>query len=116
MYPDNPEWRRLCSVTKAHASAASIQTDDVFSASDQDRWTWEEWDSGPVTFAVWTLLDDGLRVEPFVEHAEGNGSLRAAGLDADTWHAWLLALVARHAQAQASLFQGFREYRLPHGP
>ena len=85
----------------------------MFSASDPDRWTWEEWDSGPVTFAVWTLLDDGLRVEPFVEHAEGNGSLRAAGLDADTWHAWLLALVARHAQAQASLFQEFREYRLP---
>ncbi len=87
---------------------ANLQTDDVFSASDPDRWTWEEWDSGPVAFAVWTLLDDGLRVEPFVEHAEGNGSLRAAGVNGDTWHAWLLELVARHAQAQASLFQTFR--------
>jgi len=94
-------------------ASANIQTDDVFSASDPDRWTWEEWDSGPVAFAVWTLLDDGLRVEPFVEHAEGNGSLRAAGLDGDTWHAWLLELVARHAQAQASLFQTFRESRSP---
>jgi len=85
----------------------------VFSAGDLDRWTWEEWDSGPVTFAVWALLDDGLRVEPFAEHAEGNGSLRAAGLDADTWHAWLMELVARHSQARESLFYAFREYRLP---
>ncbi len=48
-----------------------------------------------------------------MEHAEGNGSLRAAGLDGDTWHAWLLELVARHAHAQASLFQTFRESRSP---
>jgi hypothetical protein len=94
-------------------ASANLQTDGVFSARDPDQWTWEEWDSGPVAFAVWTLLDDGLRIEPFVEHPEGNGSLRAAGLDRDTWHAWLLELVARHAQAEASLFQTFREYRLP---
>jgi hypothetical protein len=84
----------------------------VFSPGDPDPWTWEEWDSGPVAFAVWTLLDDGLRVEPFVEHAEGNGSLRAAGLVGDTWRSWLLELVARHARAEESIFEAFREHRL----
>jgi hypothetical protein len=84
----------------------------VFSSGDPDPWIWEEWDSGPVAFAVWALLDDGLRVEPFLEHADGNRSLRAAGLDGDTWRSWLLELVARHAQAQESLFESFREHRL----
>lgn len=83
----------------------------VFSPGDPDPWTWEEWDSGPVAFAVWTLLDDGLRVEPFTEHADGNGVLRAAGLRGDTWRAWLLELVARHVHAQQSLIESFREHR-----
>lgn len=83
----------------------------MFSPGDPDPWIWEEWDSGPVAFAVWALLDDGLRVEPFVEHAEGNGGLRAAGLDGATWRAWLLELVTRHAQAQQPLFESFREHR-----
>ncbi len=40
-------------------------------------------------FCVWVLERDGLRVAPFDRHADGDGSLRAAGLAPEAWRAWL---------------------------
>jgi len=39
-------------------------------------------------FCVWTLERDGLRVAPFERHADGDGSLRAAGMTPQAWRAW----------------------------
>lgn len=47
----------------------------------------------PLDFAVRVLERDGLRVRPFDIHAEGDGSVRALGLDAESWTAWVRALV-----------------------
>jgi hypothetical protein len=40
-------------------------------------------------FCVWALERDGLRVPPFDRHPAGDGTLRAAGLDAVGWWRWL---------------------------
>jgi hypothetical protein len=42
-----------------------------------------------IDFCFWVLERDGLRVPPFYRHSDGDGSLRAAGLDAASWRAWL---------------------------
>jgi hypothetical protein len=40
-------------------------------------------------FCFWVLERDGLRVPPFDRHPDGDGTLRAAGLDVASWRAWL---------------------------
>ncbi len=55
-----------------------------------------------VDFCVWALEWDGLRAPPFDHHADGTGALRAAGLDADGWRAWLDGVVALQAAQAAS--------------
>jgi hypothetical protein len=48
--------------------------------------------SGPalfLDFCFWVLERDGLRIPPFDRHADGDGSLRAAGMTPDTWRTWL---------------------------
>jgi hypothetical protein len=47
-----------------------------------------------VDFCVWTLEVDGLHAGPFLQHLDGNGSLRAAGMDYIGWEAWFSAVVA----------------------
>lgn len=42
-----------------------------------------------VDFCVWVLEVDGLKVAPFDQHADGDCSLRTAGLTAQDWQAWL---------------------------
>jgi len=50
-----------------------------------------------VDFCVWALRRDGLRVPPFDQHADGDASLRDAGLTAANWWTWLTAVVAAAA-------------------
>jgi hypothetical protein len=57
------------------------------------RTVWTEDVSLPLDFAVRMLERDGLRASPFDSHPEGDGSLRALGLEAITWTAWINALV-----------------------
>jgi hypothetical protein len=54
---------------------------------------WTEDVSLPLDFAVRILERDGLRVLPFDVHPDGDGSLRALGLEATTWTAWVNAIV-----------------------
>lgn len=49
---------------------------------------------GGVDFCLWALERDGLQVPPIDRHPDADGSLRAAGLDADAWLAWLRRTVA----------------------
>jgi hypothetical protein len=51
-----------------------------------------------VDFCVWVLEMDGLRVTPFDQHEEGDGSLRSVGLTADEWRQWYMEVI--HIQYQ----------------
>jgi|UPI00036C5C14 Fe-S cluster biosynthesis and repair protein YggX len=42
-----------------------------------------------IYFCVWLLEQDGLRVPPFDQHPDGDGSLRSSGLTAETWRTWM---------------------------
>jgi hypothetical protein len=55
-----------------------------------------------VAFCLWALRRDGLKASPFDQHSDGDGQLRAAGLDADSWKRWLRAVVG----AQEHFAQG----------
>lgn len=61
-------------------------------------WFWSEQYFAPVDLAVQALVRDGMQVPPFDAHPDGDGTLRAGGLTATSWHAWLAALVALHAE------------------
>ena len=60
-------------------------------------------------FCLWVLQVDGLRVPPFDQHPDGDGSLRAIGLTAENWQAWFLRVIdpeqrerdVKHLQQQA---------------
>lgn len=58
-----------------------------------NRWTFVLSTRMDIDFAVWALVQDGLRVSPFDSHAEGNGELRTRGLDEIGWVAWVDGLV-----------------------
>lgn len=60
-------------------------------------WNWTETHSLGIGFAIWLLQRDGLRVHPFDRHPDGDGRLRALGLDEPSWRSWIGAI----AQAEA---------------
>jgi hypothetical protein len=61
-------------------------------------WSWSEQHFAPVDLAVQTLVRDGMGVPPFDTHPDGDGTLRARGLTAEDWRAWVAALVVLHAE------------------
>ena len=54
-----------------------------------------------VDFCLWVLERDGLRVPPFDHHPDGDGTLRAAGLDAASWRRWIAQVVASRDELDA---------------
>ena len=58
-----------------------------------------------VSFCIWTLRVDGLRVPPFDQHDDGDNTLRRAGLTADNWRVWLAEVVRRHGAADEAVQQ-----------
>jgi hypothetical protein len=58
-----------------------------------EAWTWGEDAFPPLDFAVRALVDDGMQLGPFDQHAGGDGTLRAVGLTPETWLGWVSALV-----------------------
>jgi len=75
------------------------ETIGMFSFEDADPWSWRETDTSRISFPVWVLLQDGLRVSPFDRHPDAEGALRAAGLDDAGWRSWLDAMVALDVEA-----------------
>lgn len=59
----------------------------------RNSWTFSGGFNMTVDFCIWVLEVDGLYVPPFDQHPEGDGSLRAAGLDAEAWQSWLMRVV-----------------------
>ena len=62
-----------------------------------DQWHWSGDAFPPVAFCVRALVLDGLAVPPFDRHPDGDRRLRELGLDAETWAAWLAAVLRQHA-------------------
>ncbi len=57
-----------------------------------------------VDFCIWVLGVDGLQVTPFDQHPNGDGSLRAIGLNAVSWQSWLIRVVnLQYEQQQANM-------------
>lgn len=52
--------------------------------------------SEQIDFALWVLLQDGLRVAPFDKHAGGNEVLQSLGMTAENWYSWLKLMMVRH--------------------
>jgi hypothetical protein len=59
----------------------------------RNSWTFSYGFNMMVDFCTWVLEVDGLHVPPFDQHPEGDGSLRAAGLDAEAWQSWIIRVV-----------------------
>lgn len=70
-----------------------------------DRWFWSEDVDVAVDFCVRALRHDGLRVPPFDRHPDGDGSLRALGLDTGSWRRWLDAVLERLERLDAHIRQ-----------
>lgn len=68
----------------------------MFLAGSSDRWTWSMDVERSVDFCTYALRRDGLRVAPFDQHPEGDRSLRANGLDAESWRTWLTSVLDAH--------------------
>jgi hypothetical protein len=56
-------------------------------------WSYSQGFNMFVDFCVWVLEADGVHVPPFDQHSDGDGTLRAAGLDAEGWRIWLARVV-----------------------
>jgi hypothetical protein len=77
----------------------------MFQVGSNDGWYWSEDACPPLDFCVRALRLDGLLVEPFDQHPDGDHSLRDHGLDAAAWRAWTGAV----ADAQVRLGAHIRE-------
>ena len=73
----------------------------MFLAGSSDRWTWSMDVERSVDFCVYALRRDGLRVAPFDQHPDGDGSLRVSGLDAESWRTWLARVLDAHRRLKA---------------
>jgi hypothetical protein len=62
----------------------------MFLLHARDSWSYRQGGDPAVDFCLWVLEVDGLRVPPFDQHPDGDGSLRALGLTADDWQTWFL--------------------------
>jgi hypothetical protein len=72
----------------------------MFRADTGDRWHWSADVFPPLDFCVRALRRDGLPVPPLDQHPEGDSGLRERGLDADTWRAWVGAVIAARARVE----------------
>jgi hypothetical protein len=68
-----------------------------------DSWTLSIGEDPDVNFCVWVLLRDGLKVEPFAVHGDGDGEIQAVGLTADAWRSWFEDIVRTATKRQELL-------------
>ncbi|MGI8913165.1 MAG: hypothetical protein ACR2JY_05130 [Chloroflexota bacterium] len=76
----------------------------MFLQGSAESWHWSTDVEPGVNFCVWALQADGLRVPPFDQHPEGDGSLRVVGLTPLTWRAWLAEVFNCRQQISDSPF------------
>lgn len=65
----------------------------MFRLGTENPWFCNTATDTEVDFCIWVLEVDGLHVSPFEYHTGGDGSLRAAGLDGESWQNWLEGMI-----------------------
>ncbi len=65
--------------------------------------------SETIDFCFRVLQEDGLLSPPFDQHPDGDGSLRAAGMTAESWQAWLAVVLERQHEYEQTMQQWARE-------
>lgn len=78
----------------------------MFSLKRADRWSFGYSFSMQVDFCIWVLESDGLHVSPFDLHPDGDGKLRAQGLDAVSWRSWVKNIVALEQEPRIAELRG----------
>jgi hypothetical protein len=71
----------------------------MFRLGEENPWFCHTETDKNVDFCLWVLEVDGLRAPPFESHSQGNGILRAAGLDEESWQEWVKELIRRNDQS-----------------
>jgi hypothetical protein len=74
----------------------------MFVKGTTQPWYLSQDTSEALDFCFHVLQEDGLPVPPFNRHPDGDGSLRAAGMTAESWQAWLMDVLQglqEHKQA-----------------
>jgi hypothetical protein len=70
---------------------------------DHDPWHYDLGFNVMVDFGTWVLERDGLYVPPFDRHTDGDGALRARGLDAAGWRMWAERIVSAQGEIAARM-------------
>lgn len=65
----------------------------MFRLGTENPWFCSAATDRDVDFCIWVLEADGLRVPPFEYHTGGDGNLRAAGLDRESWRSWVEGMI-----------------------
>jgi hypothetical protein len=72
----------------------------MFLLGDENPWICFIETDRNVDFCIWVLEVDGLHVPPFEHHSGGNGILRAAGLNEESWQEWIREMIRQNDQHQ----------------
>src|SRR5690242_7353003 len=75
----------------------------MFSIFSNNTWSYSLGVDSKIDFCIWALQQDGLHIPPFEYHPDGDGSLRAAGLNSTGWLQWLYAIVDQCNQFDAAM-------------
>ncbi|MGI8609340.1 MAG: hypothetical protein ACR2MY_08965 [Candidatus Dormibacteria bacterium] len=68
-------------------------------ASGTAYFEWSIRPSPAAQFAVWALVQDGMRIPPYALHEPGSGALKTSGMDPDAWRRWYERLIMADAAA-----------------
>lgn len=75
----------------------------MFQRDHESAWQLHSYLDLGVSFCVWTLRVDGLRVPPFDRHDDGDHALQQMGLTSANWRTWLEEVVRRHGAADEAI-------------
>jgi len=81
----------------------------MFVKGTPQPWYLSQDTSEAIDFCFRVLQDDGLPAPPFDQHPDGDGSLRAAGMTAENWRAWLIDVLQLQREYERAMQQWARE-------
>ena len=83
----------------------------MFVRNTTQPWYFSQDTSEAIDFCFRVLQEDGLLAPPFDQHPDGDGSLRAAGMTAESWQAWLMDVLQLEREYEQTMPQWAQERR-----
>lgn len=77
----------------------------MFVRGTTPSWYFSQDTSEAIDFCFRVLQVDGLSAPPFDRHPDGDGSLRAAGMTAESWLAWLMEVLQLQREQEQAVKQ-----------